>query len=115
MGDMHYKSRSGAIQKCFNLASSLGYNAFAVQDGGQCMTSSSAETTYDKYGPSSECLSDGEGGPLANDVYMINSIKAAVNEEDRQSGLSNGRPEAQARKSSPSTFVSLGCWKDDIP
>ena len=69
--DGHYKRRELAFQKCFELAKSLNHKIFAVQDGGQCFISSESEDSYKTYGPSIECLSDGEGGPLANDVYQI--------------------------------------------
>ena len=69
--DGHYKSRTDAVTQCFGLTSSLGYTVFAVQDGGQCFTSSSATETYNTYGSSSKCLSDGKGGPMANEVYII--------------------------------------------
>ena len=71
---MHYKQRSNSITKCFKLASSLGFDVFAIQDGGQCMTSSSAEKSFDKYGTSTECSSSGRGGPMANDVYWIKNF-----------------------------------------
>ena len=48
-----------------------GYSMFAVQDGGWCAASATASQTYDKYGKSTECKNDGEGGPLANQVYTI--------------------------------------------
>ena len=44
---------------------------FALQDGGWCASSPTAEDTYKKYGESQECLSDGEGGDRANQVYKI--------------------------------------------
>ena len=69
--DGHYKRRERAFQKCFELAKSLNHKIFAVQDGGQCFISSESEDSYKTYGTSTECLSDGEGGPLANDVYQI--------------------------------------------
>ena len=73
---MHYKQRSNSITKCFKLASSLGFDVFAIQDGGQCMTSSSAEKSFDKYGTSNECIKDGlgKGGPMANAVYWIKNF-----------------------------------------
>ena len=48
-----------------------GYSMFAVQDGGWCASSVTAVQTYDKYGKSTDCKPDGEGGPLANEVYVI--------------------------------------------
>ena len=68
-----YKSRKNAIHKCYELALSLGYTVFAIQDGGQCFSSSKAKDTYRKHGSSSECLEGGKGGPLANQVYEIKS------------------------------------------
>ena len=53
------------------LAKMLGYSMFAVQDGGQCFSSSSTTKDYFKYGESSNCVGLGKGGPLANDVYEI--------------------------------------------
>ena len=44
---------------------------FAVQNGGWCAASATAVKTFDKYGTSAACKGDGEGGPLANQVYVI--------------------------------------------
>ena len=44
---------------------------FAVQHGGQCFSSATAPQTYDKFGRSSACTADGEGGPFANQVYAF--------------------------------------------
>ena len=44
---------------------------FAVQNGGWCAASLTAAKTFNKYGKSSACKSDGEGGPWANQVYVI--------------------------------------------
>ena len=46
---------------------------FAVQNGGWCASSAGASSTYDKYGVSGDCRADGEGGPWANQVYVIKS------------------------------------------
>ena len=70
-----YKSRHRAIQSCYLAAKSLQHDIFAVQDGGQCFSSSTAESTYNKYGKSTNCVGDGKGGPMANDVYRIRSSK----------------------------------------
>ena len=69
--DSHYRSRTNAKAKCFNAAISLGYAVFAIQDGGQCFGSETANNTYTHYGRSTGCSGDGKGGPLANDVYAI--------------------------------------------
>ena len=70
--DGSYRTRKRAIQKCFYAAKSLGYDVFAVQDGGQCGTSSAAKSTFKKYGESTACKLDGKGGAWANNVYEIN-------------------------------------------
>ena len=44
---------------------------FGIQDGGMCVTSASAHETYNKYGESQDCESDGKGGPWANQVYRF--------------------------------------------
>ena len=44
---------------------------FAVQDGGACFSSPGAPSTYNKYGRSYGCRADGEGGPSANQVYVV--------------------------------------------
>ena len=48
---------------------------FAIQDGGQCLTSPTAHETYNKYGESQDCKSDGKGGPWANQVYRLKEYK----------------------------------------
>ena len=69
--DGHYKRRSRQVEKCYKAALSLRYDIFAIQDGGQCFSSTNAANSYNKYGQSSKCYG-GTGGPLANDVYRIN-------------------------------------------
>jgi len=59
------------IAKCAVAALSRGYNMFAVQNGGQCFASATASLTFDKYGKSTACWNGGEGGPWANQVYVI--------------------------------------------
>ena len=74
----NYKIRLNARQKCFDVAWSLGYKVFAIQDGGQCFGAPSAKEEYKNYGSSTECLDDGKGGPLANAVYLIKTGKEHV-------------------------------------
>jgi len=69
--DGHYQARIQAIEKCYEAANKRGFEVFAVQDGGWCASSATAVTTFDKYGVSSACGVDGEGGPWANQVYFI--------------------------------------------
>ena len=44
---------------------------FAIQNGGWCAASATAHKTFNKYGKSTACRSDGKGGPWANQVYVI--------------------------------------------
>ena len=48
---------------------------FAIQDGGECRMGVLARRTYKKYGPSTECSDNGEGGLWANNVYEIENGK----------------------------------------
>ena len=69
--DGSYSSRTNPIAKCAVAAMRAGYRMFAVQNGGWCAASASAPQTYDKYGKSTACKGDGEGGPWANQVYEL--------------------------------------------
>ena len=69
--DGSYHSRKNSIAKCAVAAMRKGYSMFAVQNGGWCAASATAPQTFDKYGRSSYCRSDGEGGPWANEVYFL--------------------------------------------
>ena len=69
--DGSYPSRKNPIAKCAVVAMRKGYSMFAVQDGGWCAASATAPQTFDKYGNSTACRSDGEGGAGANQVYVI--------------------------------------------
>ena len=69
--DGSYSSRSDPIAKCAVVAMKAGYSMFAVQNGGLCAASATAPQTFDKYGKSTACKADGEGGPWANQVYLI--------------------------------------------
>ena len=71
----NHKRRKEAIRKCGFFARMHGYKMFAVQDGGMCFTSSTAHKTYNKYGTSQYCKSDGKGGPWANQVYRLTEAK----------------------------------------
>ena len=63
--------RVGPIERCFDLAMNRRLDIFAIQNGGNCLMGAAARGTYKRYGPSDDCLSNGEGGPLANQVYEI--------------------------------------------
>ena len=67
----NYVRRVDAIQKCYQAAKSLGYDVFALQNGGHCASSATAKSTYRKYGMSLACMRNGKGGIWANQVYEI--------------------------------------------
>ena len=69
--DGPFTERENAISKCASAAIKAGFIIFAIQDGGQCFSSATAPQTFDKYGESNDCQSDGEGGRMANHVYYI--------------------------------------------
>lgn len=69
--DRSYKYRVNPIAKCAVAAIRAGYSMFAVQNGGWCAASATAPQTFDKYGKSTACKADGEGGAWANQVYTI--------------------------------------------
>ena len=69
--DGSYGSRKNPIAKCAVAAMRAGYSMFAVQNGGWCAASATAPKTFDKYGKSTACRSDGEGGGWANQVYLL--------------------------------------------
>ena len=71
----NYKRRKDAIAKCASLAKQLGNKVFALQDGAMCLTSFTMHKTFQTYGRSSQCKSDGKGGKEANQVYVIGGIK----------------------------------------
>ncbi|XP_068721064.1 uncharacterized protein [Montipora capricornis] len=73
--DGSYSARKNAIAKCARAAMRKGYKLFAVQNGGWCAASATADQTFDKYGRSAACGSDGEGGPWANQVYVIKGFE----------------------------------------
>ena len=77
--DGSYSSRTEPVAKCALAAMKAGYSMFAVQDGGLCAASATAPQTYYKYGKSTACKADGEGGPLANQVYSIKGETVNLN------------------------------------
>ena len=68
--DQHYWHRENPIAKCAVAAMKRGHKMFSIQNGGWCAASKTAPQTFDKYGKSSACKNDGEGGPWANQVYL---------------------------------------------
>ncbi|KAI8494559.1 hypothetical protein Bbelb_277850 [Branchiostoma belcheri] len=71
-----YRTRSNAVEKCYQAAKSRSFAVFAVQHGGQCYGSADGHNTYFKYGRSTACQA-GDGGTWANDVYRITTRTAA--------------------------------------
>ena len=59
----------GTVLGCYEKAKSLGYTIFALQDGGKCYTTATAQDTYWKHGRGTGC-SD-VGGAWLNSVYEI--------------------------------------------
>ena len=54
----------------------MGRKIFAIQDGGQCFTEGPPKQgkwkgNHKAYGVSDKCESDGKGGPMANEVYVV--------------------------------------------
>ncbi|XP_022800544.1 uncharacterized protein LOC111338336 isoform X2 [Stylophora pistillata] len=66
-----YKTRVNALMKCAEVADEQDLKIFGLQNGGQCFGGKNAENTYRKYGQSTECAGDGEGGPWSNEVYSF--------------------------------------------
>ena len=69
--DGGYWIRENPVAKCAVAARRKGFNVFAIQDGGWCAASATAEETYGIYGRSTDCLRGGEGGHFASDVYVL--------------------------------------------
>ena len=78
--DGSHASRKNPIAKCAVAAMRAGYSMFAVQNGGHCQTDAMSSTaqTFDKYGKSTVCKDDGEGGPWGNQVYVIKDNYSSV-------------------------------------
>ena len=62
------------ISRSYAVCYLSGYHVFALQDGGWCGSSATAENTYKNFGDSTDCPADGEGGPALNQVYKIHYI-----------------------------------------
>ena len=73
--DGDYKLRTDAIEKCALAAMKKRYHVFAIHDGGSCLVSESVRPTFNKYGISQDCKSDGKGAPGASHVYLTNGIE----------------------------------------
>ena len=61
-----------SVEECYQLAQDKGYQAFGLQGGHECWSSSDALLNYGKYGAGgTKCSTKGLGGHWALDVYMI--------------------------------------------
>ncbi|KAL5268377.1 hypothetical protein ACHWQZ_G002293 [Mnemiopsis leidyi] len=69
-GGIRFIPGDDPIEGCRKIALDRGYKVFAVQYGGECFTDEDAHQTYQKYGRSEDCSSDGRGGPWAQNVYQ---------------------------------------------
>lgn len=78
MLDGDYKLRADAIEKCALAAIKLRYAVFAIHDGGSCLASDTVHPTFNKFGISQDCKSDGKGGPGATHVYVPGSIQGML-------------------------------------
>ncbi|XP_078364962.1 uncharacterized protein LOC144649346 [Oculina patagonica] len=74
--DGNYTLRTDAISKCALAALKKEYEVFAVHDGGLCLADYAVYPTFNKYGISQDCKSDGKGGTGASHVYVIGGIQA---------------------------------------
>ena len=67
----HYRRRKNKIMKCYACAKkNSDIIVFALQAGGECWGGTD-ETSYKKYGASTNCKTSGAGGGLANHVYKL--------------------------------------------
>ena len=73
--DGDYKLRTDAIEKCALTALKTRYIVFAIHDGGSCLASGSVDPTFNKFGISRDCQSDGKGASGAHHVYVIGGIQ----------------------------------------
>ena len=79
--DGDYKLRTDAIEKCALAAMKKRYAVFAIQDGGSCFVSSSVDPTFNKYGISQDCKSDGKGASGASHVYLTSGVEGIFMEQ----------------------------------
>ena len=67
----YYRRRTNPIMKCYACAKkNSDIIVFALQAGGECWGGTD-ETSYKKYGASTNCKTSGAGGGLANHVYKL--------------------------------------------
>ena len=74
--DGDYKQREKAIQKCALISKERGYRVFAIQDGGKCMSSSTAHKTINRAGRPTQCKRHGRGEFMVTHFYVIGEMKS---------------------------------------
>ena len=77
--DICFKARTNAVKKCAVAAAKRNFRVFAVKNGGECLSDSTAESDYNNTGSSDACKDDGEGGPKANEVYIFQGMFTTYN------------------------------------
>jgi len=73
--DGDYKQRTDAIDKCALAAVKKRYDAFAIHEGGSCLVGETFHLTFNKYGISQDCKSDGKGAAGASHVYLPSGVE----------------------------------------
>ena len=65
-----YQTRENAVKKCALETAKVGFKAFALQDGGACLSGFFAHVNYSIYGET-ECPPGGMGGQNVSEVYLL--------------------------------------------
>ena len=65
-----YQTRENAVKKCALETAKVGFKAFALQDGGACLSGPFAHVNYSIYGET-ECPPGGKGRPNVSEVYLL--------------------------------------------
>ena len=65
---------TGAVKKCYLAVKSLGYEVFALNDGGDCLSTPNAEETYQQSGMSTNCMYNGQPKTGSMEVYKIGNL-----------------------------------------
>ena len=67
-----YSGTGHSVEGCYQKAIELGYEMFAIQNGGECWLDDSQKNDYDRYGPTDKCVGD-VGGKWVSSVYRVKS------------------------------------------
>ena len=76
--DGDYKIRTDAIAKCALAALKIGYVVFVIHDGGSCLASGAGDPSFNKFGISQDCKSDGKGALGAHHVYVTGGVQGML-------------------------------------